>query len=711
MTAAGTFALDTNTYALSSALSNYVTLATAQTISGAKTFTSNIQLGSIGVGTGSATPLTINLGDTFSNTAGSALKLRLFQDTDSNIYGIGVSSAQMDFNIPATAQYKFWSANAIFTNNVGIGGVTPNSALVVKASGATNSIRLGSIAADTTYNGVILNGSIADGVYVGISGGGGVDNALYVNAGNAGNIVFRNGNGSAFTNRMLLNEVGNLGLGIDAPNFAETGRKVLDINGTSNSIIALSVGGTAKGYIYHSGTFMSIANFTTGNSLNFNTRTAAGVDTTKVSINSEGIVGVGTSSQSMPVSTRKGLVIRGASAELGLQTTAATDGAIAGFALVAAGDDSYYVNRLSGSHIFNVGDGNTEKFRMTSAGMMLFNTDTPSASLGGTVVTVRASSANVGQTAFSIQDYLKRGRWAFNGQNGNDNYDYAIYSAPTGAGDWTQRFTIQQDGIVHIGGTVSGGGRLQVNGDVNINGNFKINGTTIGGGGGSGVTGSGTANYATKWTGASTLGNSQIYDNGSNVIIGATSGTNDSKFEIKGSGVWQGAVMTLTNTGTSGKSFSIFSTNTSFTQGASRILFYNGTDNVDLGIITNTGNWIFGSITDNGAKLQVTGTATFSSSVTASGGFFDSSDSRLKIIVKDYEQPKGIENVSARMYVKNGKKELGYFAQDLQEILPSAVSEGQDGFLTLSYSQVHTAKIAYLEKEVAELKQLIKTLL
>jgi len=102
--------------------------------------------------------------------------------------------------------------------------------------------------------------------------------------------------------------------------------------------------------------------------------------------------------------------------------------------------------------------------------------------------------------------------------------------------------------------------------------------------------------------------------------------------------------------------------------------------------------------------------ATFSSTVTANS-FFESSDSRLKIIIKDYIQLKGIENVAARMYVKNSKQELGYFAQDLQEILPSAVSEGKDGFLSLSYSQVHTAKIAYLEEKVAQLEELIKSLL
>lgn len=39
-------------------------------------------------------------------------------------------------------------------------------------------------------------------------------------------------------------------------------------------------------------------------------------------------------------------------------------------------------------------------------------------------------------------------------------------------------------------------------------------------GGGSGLTGSGTTNYITKWTGATSLGNSVLYDNGTNIGIG-----------------------------------------------------------------------------------------------------------------------------------------------------------------------------------------------
>jgi hypothetical protein len=84
--------------------------------------------------------------------------------------------------------------------------------------------------------------------------------------------------------------------------------------------------------------------------------------------------------------------------------------------------------------------------------------------------------------------------------------------------------------------------------------------------------------------------------------------------------------------------------------------------------------------------------------------FFESSDKTIKTLIEDNYQTKGIESVVAKLYTKNGKEELGYFAQDVQGILPSAVSKGADGLLSLSYREVHTAKIARLEKEVEELK-------
>lgn len=102
------------------------------------------------------------------------------------------------------------------------------------------------------------------------------------------------------------------------------------------------------------------------------------------------------------------------------------------------------------------------------------------------------------------------------------------------------------------------------------------------------------------------------------------------------------------------------------------------------------------------AYLPLTG-GTLSGTLTATA-FYESSDKRLKALIKDNYQANGIESITAKLYLKNGVEELGYYAQDVQGILPSAVTLGEDGYLSLSYREVHTAKIARLEKEVEELK-------
>jgi hypothetical protein len=96
--------------------------------------------------------------------------------------------------------------------------------------------------------------------------------------------------------------------------------------------------------------------------------------------------------------------------------------------------------------------------------------------------------------------------------------------------------------------------------------------------------------------------------------------------------------------------------------------------------------------------------------LTATGGFFDTSDARLKTLIEDNYLLSSIANVKAKLYIKNGKEELGYYAQDLESILPSAVNKGEDGFLNLAYSQVHTAKIAVIEDEVTILKNKVSNL-
>lgn len=80
---------------------------------------------------------------------------------------------------------------------------------------------------------------------------------------------------------------------------------------------------------------------------------------------------------------------------------------------------------------------------------------------------------------------------------------------------------IKANGYVGIG-VSNPAYQLEVGGDINITGSFRINGVAIGGGSGT-VTGTGTTNYIAKWSGSSAIGNSQIFDNGTNVGIGTAS--------------------------------------------------------------------------------------------------------------------------------------------------------------------------------------------
>jgi hypothetical protein len=106
-----------------------------------------------------------------------------------------------------------------------------------------------------------------------------------------------------------------------------------------------------------------------------------------------------------------------------------------------------------------------------------------------------------------------------------------------------------------------------------------------------------------------------------------------------------------------------------------------------------------------GMQLNTSGALTVTSSVTATS-FFESSDERLKSNIIDLDA--NVSSIIAKSYLKNGMQEIGYLAQDVERILPSAISKRDDGYLDLSYRQVHTAKIAALEKEVFELKQQLK---
>ena len=133
--------------------------------------------------------------------------------------------------------------------------------------------------------------------------------------------------------------------------------------------------------------------------------------------------------------------------------------------------------------------------------------------------------------------------------------------------------------------------------------------------------------------------------------------------------------------------------------GSSAIAQFNGFLRIrDQIIIHNNSN------TGLETYLQCTGAnaLTTGGSITATS-FFESSDVRLKTNIADYN-PVNISDIAAKIYEKDGKLEIGYLAQDLQGVINSAVSERENGYLDLSYRQVHTAKIAALEAKIKQLE-------
>lgn len=126
------------------------------------------------------------------------------------------------------------------------------------------------------------------------------------------------------------------------------------------------------------------------------------------------------------------------------------------------------------------------------------------------------------------------------------------------------------------------------------------------------VQGSGTTNYLPKFTGSTTIGNSQIFDNGNGgILIGKTSslfGTvNRMSLEI--SGVVDSLISFFTGTTLNGY---LFHNGTNMellnNRNGSLIFYTNGNPNATL---TSGGNLLVGTTTDNGARLQVSGFARF----------------------------------------------------------------------------------------------------
>lgn len=118
-----------------------------------------------------------------------------------------------------------------------------------------------------------------------------------------------------------------------------------------------------------------------------------------------------------------------------------------------------------------------------------------------------------------------------------------------------------------------------------------------------------------------------------------------------------------------------------------------------------------GAIGFNG-EVVFSNTVESSSSISAAGGFFDTSDVRVKTNVKEIDASDA-DKVKLVEFDRTDKEHHGYgvIAQELEKVYPEMVNTDDEGFKSVNYNELAMVKIKYLEDKVARLEALVGRLL
>jgi len=295
-----------------------------------------------------------------------------------------------------------------------------------------------------------------------------------------------------------------------------------------------------------------------------------------------------------------------------------------------------------------------------------------------------------------------------------------------------------------------------------------VNGTTLLGSGDLAVgtiTGSGTANYVPKFTGVSSLGNSVMFDDGTNVgfgtavpynsihssIASATARYIQVTNSITGTGSGSSGLLVgvdtsgnaVVNSATAGVDLILKSANAEALRLASTgHVGIGGAPTQKFEVFGTLGNvqissdganmdftrpstsyfkasvtggqfaWRTNGSATNAMSLNTAGALTVLSTVTATN-FILSSDKRLKENIQDIDFEE-IETIPIKSFNliddESKRKRYGVIAQDLEKIAPEMVYEDEEGFKKVAYIDFLLAKVNNLEKKNNSLEMRLKKL-
>jgi hypothetical protein len=203
-------------------------------------------------------------------------------------------------------------------------------------------------------------------------------------------MAFYTTSGGVVAEKMRIDSSGNLLVGGTAAINSSSGRANITISGSSNAILNFGVNNTQKGYIYHTGTDMRIANTVSG-AMEFQTN-----DTERMRITNTGNVGIG---QTSPYShaSFSSLSLGGTSSKGGLIQIKHSDNAAKGYLYAQA--DAITLESVD-TNIVRFVTNAAERMRIDTNGKLLIGVTSFSDSGGGTEIrgSLMKSSADATST-------------------------------------------------------------------------------------------------------------------------------------------------------------------------------------------------------------------------------------------------------------------------------------------------------------------------